>query len=268
MNAPLVATPNNARARGTTYAMLMLARRESARFMNVWGQTIVPPVVSAALFFFVFGHALGDRINEFDGVPYLTFIVPGLVIQGAVTNAFANTGSSLFDARRAGYIDDILTSPLKDWQIVMAYMLSGMVRGVSIAVLTIAIAIPVATGWNVDWLMLPVVLLLSCGIFALLGILIGLVATRWDHVIVPQTFVMTPLIFMGGVFYPVELLSPGLEAASRFNPILYIVDLQRGALLGSYAFPVLTSLLGLVAAVGLLYAFVLWRFQASTKLRG
>ncbi len=257
-----------ARERGTTYATLMLARRESARFMNVWGQTIIPPVVSAALFLFVFGHALGDRIQAFDGVPYLTFIVPGLVIQGALTNAFANTGSSLFDARRAGYIDDILTSPLKDWQIVIAYTLSGMLRGGLIGLLTIIIAVPVATGWDVNWVLFPVVLLLSCAIFALLGVLIGLVATRWDHVFVPQTFVMTPLIFMGGVFYPVDLLSPGLAAASRFNPILYIVDLQRGALLGTYAFPVIPSILGLLLAAGALYWIVLSRFQASSKLRG
>ncbi len=257
-----------ARERGTTYAMLMLARRESARFMNVWGQTIIPPVVSAALFLFVFGHALGDRIQSFDGVPYLTFIVPGLVIQGAVTNAFANTGSSLFDARRAGYIDDILTSPLKDWQIVTAYMLSGMVRGTAIGLLTIVIAIPVAHGWAVNWLLFPVVLLLSCALFALLGILIGLVATRWDHVFVPQTFIMTPLIFMGGVFYPVDLLSPGLAAASRYNPILYLVDLQRGALLGSYAFPAGPSLIGLVLVLGVLFWAVLWRFRTSNKLRG
>ncbi len=257
-----------ARERGTTYATFMLARRESARFMNVWVQTIVPPVVSAALFLFVFGHALGDRIQAFDGVPYLTFIVPGLVIQGALTNAFANTGSSLFDARRAGYIDDILTSPLKDWQIVIAYTLSGIVRGGLIGVLTIAIAVPVATGWDVNWLLFPVVLLLSCAIFALLGVLIGLVATRWDHVFVPQTFVMTPLIFMGGVFYPVDLLSPGLAAASRFNPILYIVDLQRGALLGTYAFPVGPSLIGLVLATAALFWLVLRQFQSSAKLRG
>ncbi len=252
----------------SAYATYMLAKRETARYMNVWGQTVVPPVVSAALFLFVFGHALGSRIQEFDGVPYLTYILPGLVIQGAVSNAFANTGSSLFDARRAGYIDDILTSPLKDWQIVLAYTLSGISRGVFIGLLTIVIAIPVAEGWDVDWVLAPIALLLSCAIFALLGLLTGLWASRWDHVFVPQTFVMTPLIFLGGVFYPVDLLRGGLADASRWNPILYIVDLQRGSLLGTYAFPPAASLLGLAILAGALYWVVLWRFQTSPKLRG
>ncbi len=252
----------------SAYATFMLAKRETARYMNVWGQTIVPPVVSAALFLFVFGHALGSRIQEFDGVPYLTYILPGLVVQGAVTNAFANTGSSLFDARRAGYIDDVLTSPLKDWQIVLAYTLSGISRGVLIGLLTIVIAIPVADGWDVDWILAPLVLVLSCACFALLGLLTGLWASRWDHVFVPQTFVMTPLIFLGGVFYPVSLLNPGLAYASTWNPVLYIVDLQRGALLGTYSLPVGLSLGGLVLLTGALYWVALYRFRTSQKLRG
>ncbi len=252
----------------SAYATFILAKRETARYMNVWGQTIVPPVVSAALFLFVFGHALGSRIQEFDGVPYLTYILPGLVVQGAVTNAFANTGSSLFDARRAGYIDDVLTSPLKDWQIVLAYTLSGISRGVLIGLLTIVIAIPVADGWDVDWILAPLVLVLSCACFALLGLLTGLWASRWDHVFVPQTFVMTPLIFLGGVFYPVSLLNPGLAYASTWNPVLYIVDLQRGALLGTYSLPVGLSLGGLVLLTGALYWVALYRFRTSQKLRG
>lgn len=255
-------------ATGHKSGMVMLARREVARFMNVWGQTIVPPVVSAALFLFVFGHALGDRIQEFDGVPYITFIVPGLVVQGAITNAFANTGSSLFDARRAGYIDDVLTSPLKDWQIVVAYAAAGVVRGFIIGGITIAIAIPVATGWDVHWLMAPLVLALSCSAFAFIGLLVGLWASRWDHVFVPQTFVMTPLIFMGGVFYPISLLRPSLEALSRWNPILYIVDLQRGSLLGSFTYDVGLSMAALVGLNVVLYWWTLRRFQTSSRLRG
>lgn len=251
-----------------TYGTLMLTRREIARYLNVWAQTIVPPVVSAALFLFVFGHALGDRIREFNDVPYLTFIVPGLLVQGAITNAYSNTGSSLFDSRRAGYIDDVLTSPLRDWQIVLAYMLSGMSRGIIIGLLTLAIAWPVATGWDVHWPLFLAVLILSCAAFALIGLLIGLRASRWDHVFVPQTFLLMPLIFLGGVFYPTSLLAPRLELASRFNPILYIVDVQRYSLLGTHELPVAPSLLGLLLMTLVLYLWVLRRFATSPKLRG
>lgn len=272
--ADLVVAPNDGKAeenaawRAEMYATWMFTRRETARFLNVWGQTVVPPVVSAALSLLVFGHALGDRVGDINGVSYLTFILPGLVVQGALVNSFANTGSSLFDARRAGYIDDVLTSPLRDWQIVVAYTLSGTARGVLIGLLTALLAVPAVDHWDVNVGILIAALLLSNAIFALLGILTGLWASRWDHVFVPQTFVMTPLIFLGGVFYPVSLLSPGLQAASKFNPLVYLVDLHRGAVSGTFAYDVRLTLAALLVTTGLLYVVTLRIFATSERLRG
>lgn len=252
----------------SAYGAYMLTRREVARFLNVWGQTIVPPVVTAALFLFIFGAALGDRIGDFEGVPYLTFLVPGLIIQGAVTNAYSNNGTSVFDARRAGYIEDVLTSPLRDWQIVMAYTISGTTRGLMVGVLTLVIALPAASGWNIQPGLFLYVMAASSAIFALLGMVAGLLASRWDHVFVPQTFLLTPLTFLGGVFYPVSELAPHLAAASKWNPILYMVDVQRASLLGVHELPIGPSVIGItLGAVGL-YLFVLRLFATSTKLRG
>lgn len=252
----------------SAYGTYMLTRREVARYMNVWGQTLVPPVVTAALFLFIFGTALGDRIGGFDGVPYLSYILPGLVIQGAITNAYANNGTSVFDARRAGYIEDVLTSPLKDWQVVLAYTLSGTTRGVMVGLLTMLVALPASDHWAISWPLMIVVLVAASAIFALLGMTAGLHASRWDHVFVPQTFFLMPLTFLGGVFYPVDALSPGLEAASRFNPVLYIVDAQRASLLGVHSLPLAPSVLGLLLGLVLLYAYVLRLFSTSPKLRG
>lgn len=246
----------------------MLIRREIARYMNVWGQTIIPPVVTAALMFFVFGHALGGRIGSFDGVPYLTFLVPGLVVQGAIVNAYANNGATVFDSRRARYIEDVLTSPLRDWQIVFAYMVAATTRAVIIATLTMLIAVPVATGWDVDWPLLVYVLLASSAAFALVGVLAGLFATRWDHIMVPQTFLLMPLTMLGGMFYPVSLLPAGLQAASKWNPLLYIVDVQRASLLGIHDLPVMPSVIGLGVLLLLLYGVTLWAFKTSPRLRG
>ena len=246
----------------------MLIRREIARYLNVWGQTIVPPVVTAALFLFVFGTALGGRIGDFDGVPYLTFLVPGLIIQGAVTNAYANNGTRVFDARRAGYIEDVLTSPLTDAQIVFAYTVSGTTRGLMVGVLTLAVAWPIATGWNVDWLLFLLVMGFSSAIFALLGMFAGLLASRWDHVFVPQTFLLTPLTFLGGVFYPVSELPSHLAAASKWNPILYMVDAQRASLLGVHDLPVATSVIGIAVTTVVLWVAVLRLFSTSPRLRG
>lgn len=252
----------------SAYGTWMLIRREIARYLNVWGQTIVPPVVTAALFLFIFGNALGDRIGDFEGVPYLTFLVPGLIIQGAVTNAYANNGTSVFDARRAGYIEDVLTSPLTDGQIVFAYTVSGTTRGLMVGILTLAVAWPVASGWQVNWPLFLVVMALSSAIFALLGMFAGLLASRWDHVFVPQTFLLTPLTFLGGVFYPVSELPSHLAAASKWNPILYMVDAQRASLLGVHELSIAGSLAGLVVATGVSWVAV-WRlFATSPRLRG
>lgn len=254
--------------RGNGYGTLIFARREMARYMNVWGQTVVPPVISAALFLFVFGHALGNRIGGFGAIPYLSFIVPGLVVQGAITNAYNNTASSLFDGRRARYVQDVLTSPLSDWQIVLAYVASGTSRGLLIGGLTMLMALPFGAGWAFDPLLFLVVLLATCAAFALLGLIVGLHATRFDHIFAPITFLLTPLTFLGGVFYPVSALPANLAAWSRFNPILYLVDAQRATTLGVHDIPVAPTVIVLLLADIALFVYVTVLFGRSRRLRG
>lgn len=246
----------------------MLFRRETARYFNVWMQTIIPPIVSAALFLFVFGHALGGRIGTFGDIPYLTFLAPGLLIQGALTAAYSNTSSSLFDARRAGYIEDVLTSPLRDWQILLAYVGAAVGRAMLVGAITLLIALPVGGGWDINWPLFGLVLLLTNTAFALIGMYAGLTATRWDHVLVPVGFVLTPLTFLGGVFYPVSLLPADLAAASKWNPILYVVDLTRAGLLGVHDLPIASSLLVLTLFTAALAWIVYQKWTTSPKLRG
>ncbi len=252
----------------SAYGTYMLARREIARYLNVWGQTVVPPVVTAILILFVFGHALGGRVGEFGGVPYLTFLVPGLVVQGAIVNAYSNSSSSLFDARRNGYIQDVLTSPLKDWQIVLAYVASAATRGLIIGGLTILIALPVSDGWDFNVPMLLVVAVASCWLFGAIGMLAGMFAARWDHVFVPVTFLLTPLTFLGGMFYPVSLLSDGLQTATRFNPLLYVVDATRASMMDVHELPVAPSVILLLVLDVLLFAVLLAVVNRTARLRG
>jgi ABC-2 type transport system permease protein len=248
--------------------MAMFTRREVARYMNVWGQTVVPPIVAALLYFVVFGQALGSRIGGFAGLPYLTFITPGLVLQGALVNAYNNTASSLYDARRLRYIQDVLTSPLTDLQVVVAYVASGCSRGILIGLATLAVALPFGSGWSFHPLLFLVVLLGTCVGFALLGLVAGLHATRYDHIFAPITFLLTPLTFLGGVFYPISALPPTLAAVSRYNPILYLVDAQRAATLGIHDFALLPSVAALLLADAALFVFVVALFNRSRRLRG
>jgi ABC-2 type transport system permease protein len=252
----------------SAYGTYMLARREVARYMNVWGQTVIPPVISAALYLAVFGQALGSRIGGFGGIPYIAFIVPGLVLQGAITNAYNNTASSLFDARRARYIQDVLTSPLSDAQVVLAYVMSGTSRGVLIGLATLVMALPFGAGLPVNPVLFLVVLAAVCALFSLLGLVVGLHATRFDHIFAPITFLLTPLTYLGGVFYPVSALPPDLAAVSRYNPILYLVDAQRAATLGLHDLDLASSLIALLLATGVLFLLVVQLFGRSRRLRG
>jgi ABC-2 type transport system permease protein len=252
----------------SAYGTYMLARREVARYMNVWGQTVIPPVIAAALYLAVFGQALGARIGGFQGIPYITFIVPGLLLQGAIVNAYNNTASSLFDARRARYVQDVLTSPLTDWQIVLAYVASGTSRGVLIGLATLGMALPFGGGWHVQPLLFTAVLLGTSVGFALLGLVVGLHATRFDHIFAPITFLLTPLTFLGGVFYPVSALPPHLAALSRYNPVLYLVDAQRAATLGVHDLDLAASLATMLLVDVLLFVGVVVLFSRSRRLRG
>jgi len=252
----------------TAYGMAMFTRREVARYMNVWGQTVVPPIIAAVLYFVVFGHALGARIGGFDGIPYLTFIAPGLVLQGALVNAYNNTASSLYDARRLRYIQDVLTSPLTDLQVVLAYVASATSRGLLIGLATLVVALPFGTGWSFQPLLFLVVLVGTCVGFALLGLVAGLHATRYDHIFAPITFLLTPLTFLGGVFYPVSALPQSLQAVSRLNPVLYLVDAQRAATLGVHDMPILPSVALMLALDAVLFVIVLRLFATSRRLRG
>ncbi len=176
-----------------------LLSREVNRFLKVWTQTLLAPLLTSALYVVVFGYGLGSRIREVEGVPYLQFILPGLILLAVITASYGNTSTSLFDAKRERYIDDVLISPMTPSQIALAYVLGGVLRGLIVGAGTFALAIPLAG--------LPAerpLLLLAAGLatsvaFASLGVVAGVLATRIDHIFFLSTIVLQPLTFLGGV---------------------------------------------------------------------
>lgn len=223
--------------------------KEVRRFLRVPGQTVLSPLITTTLYFVVFGYSLGSRMGEVHGVPYVEFIVPGLVFLGIANNAFLNSSSSLFIAKIQGTVVDLLVAPLGPLELLAGFIGGAMTRGLIVGVLT-WIAALFFTGFHVEHaFMVPLVLLLLSYDFSVLGLLASMWAEKFEQVNFFPTFVMLPLTFLGGVFYSVERLPFPWRTVSLFNPLVYMVDVTRYGMLGVSDFPPWIGL-SLLAGIG------------------
>lgn len=203
-----------------------VASREMRRVLSLWTQTILPPVVTALLFLVVFGGVLGSRLRTVDGVDYSTFILPGLLVMTVVGQSFANTATSLFQAKNEGYIEDVRTSPLRHWQIALGYITGGLLRGWLSALVVALCARPfVDAPKHPAWLASGLVL--GGVIFASLGLLAGIWADTFDQHAFVSNLVITPLALLGGVFYAADSLLAPWATLTRVDPLYYLVALVR-----------------------------------------
>ena len=208
-----------------------LASRELRRVFALWTQTILPPVVSAGLFLLVFGGALGDRIRQLEGIDYLEFILPGVLVMTVATQAFHNNATSLFQAKSEGYVDDVLSSPLRAWQLVLAYSAGGFVRSLVAAAVLAGVAAPFAGGPGRAGLVLAT-LVLTAAVFSVLGVITGMWADSFDQQAFVATLVLGPLALVAGVFYSAGTLPEPWETLTRLNPLFYLVDAARDGYTG------------------------------------
>lgn len=244
-----------------------LWRREVSRFMKIKRQTLGAPLLETFLYISVFGAALGTRIRELQGFDYIIFVIPGLIMMAWAINAFSNNASSILQQKFQGAIQDQLSSPASPAELLLAMALGGFARGGIVALLTfgasaLLVDLPVA-----EPLVLIPSLILVGFFFSLLGVLVGVRAEQFDDVALAQTFVLQPLIFLGGVFYSVDLLPEPFGTLTLFDPIYYMIDLVRFGFLGVSETNVLVSFVALLAATGLLFAITLRLFQQGYKLR-
>jgi ABC-2 type transport system permease protein len=230
--------------------LVWLCRRETLRVSKLWTQTVLAPVISSILFILVFGLSLGGRIDHVSGVDYDVFIVPGLITMGMVQAAYANNASSIFQARFDRYINDVLSAPMPTWQMNAGYVIGGVFRalliGGSLLVLAVLlVGLPVAN---------PFALLAAVAfgllLFASLGVVVGIYAESWDFTTFINNIVILPLVFVGGVFYSVEVLPSPWEQLSHFNPVFYLVNAVRFGFLGESDVSIWLSL-GVTAALAL-----------------
>jgi ABC-2 type transport system permease protein len=244
-----------------------LLSKETRRFLRVPGQTLAQPVVTTALYFLVFGFALGGRVREIEGVPYVRFIVPGLVMLSIITNAFLNTASSMFIMKVQGTIVDLLVAPIGAFEILSAFVLGAIIRGLMVGGIVWLVA-AAFTGFHVAHPLWALTFALLVGAtFALLGLAIAIWSDKFEQLNIIPTFVITPLTFLGGVFYSPHMLPGVWQTITRLNPILYMVEGLRYGLLGvSHASPWIG--LGVTAGIAAVTLTLVWWMLASGyKLR-
>ena len=247
--------------------LLWLSKRETLRVSKLWTQTVLAPVVSSILFIVVFGLSLGGRIRQVGDVDYEVFIVPGLIAMAMVQAAYANNASTIFQARFDRYIDDVLSAPMHPWQMTLGYTVGGVFRAVAIGGALLLLAVPL-TGVPVERpFALVAAVAMALLLFSALGLVVGIYAETWDHTTFINNIVILPLVFVGGVFYSVDVLPAPWEELSHVNPLFYLVNAVRFGFLGSSDVSVWLSL-GVTAALAFpAYAWAQYLFSSGKRLK-
>jgi ABC-2 type transport system permease protein len=247
--------------------MRWLCRRETLRVSKLWTQTVLAPVISSILFILVFGLSLGGRIRHVAGFDYREFIVPGLIAMAMVQAAYANNASTIFQARFDRYVNDVLSAPMRPWQMTLGFTVGGIFRAVAIGGALLVLAIPL-TGVPVEQpFALIAAVLLATMLFASLGLVVGIYAETWDHTTFISNIVILPLVFVGGVFYSVDVLPAPWHELSHFNPLFYLVNGVRFGFLGQSDVSIWLSL-GVTAALAIpAYLWAQWLFTTGRRLK-
>jgi ABC-2 type transport system permease protein len=248
-------------------ALYTIVRREVARILRIWGQTLVPPAITMTLYFLIFGGLIGSRVGEMDGIRYMDFIVPGLVMMSIIQNSYGNISSSFFGAKFGRHVEELLVSPMPSWVILGGYVAGAVLRGLLVGAIVLVIAMFFTEVRVPHPLVTLSTVLLGATIFALAGFVNAVYAKKFDDIAIVPTFILTPLTYLGGVFYSVKLLPDWAEAATHLNPIFYMVNAFRYGLLGVSDVPLWLAyalMLGFVAGLG---GLGLWLLKRGVGLR-
>lgn len=248
-------------------ALGTIARREIMRILRIWTQTLIPPAITMTLYFLIFGKLIGAQVREMDGVRYMDFIVPGLVMMSVIQNSYGNISSSFFGAKFGRHVEELLVSPMPHWVILGGYVAGAVLRGLMVGLIVLGIAMLFTRVSMPHPLVTLTSVLLGATIFSLAGFVNAVYAKKFDDIAIVPTFILTPLTYLGGVFYSIKLLPGWAEAATHANPIFYMVNAFRYGLLGVSDVPLWVAyglMLGFVAALS---ALGLWLLKRGVGLR-
>jgi ABC-2 type transport system permease protein len=221
---------NNFRIQITAYNTIV--RKEVLRFSRIWKQTLIPPVITNILYFIIFGNLIGERIGQIESFSYTDFIFPGLLLMSVITHSYTNTVSSLYISKYHRYIEELLVSPIQNYTILAGFITGGVIRGLSVGVVVIIAAQFFVTFTVHNLFLMMIVIILSSTLFSMCGFLNGLFASDWDDINVIPTFIMTPLTYLGGIFFSISMLPEIWQDIALINPILYLINALRFSMLG------------------------------------
>ena len=248
-------------------ALLTIVRREMNRILRIWGQTLVPPAITMTLYFLIFGGLIGSRVGTMDGIRYMDFIVPGLVMMSVIQNSYGNISSSFFGAKFGRHIEELLVSPMPNWVILGGYVAGAVLRGLMVGAIVLCVAM-LFTKVRVPHPLVTIAsVLLGATIFSLAGFVNAVYAKKFDDIAIVPTFILTPLTYLGGVFYSVKLLPGWAEAATHLNPIFYMVNAFRYGLLGVSDVPLWLAFALMLGFVAALAALGLWLLKRGVGMR-
>ncbi len=248
-------------------AFQTIATKEILRFIRIWVQTVLPPVITTALYFIIFGNLIGPRIGEMEGFGYMEFIIPGLIMMAVITNSYANVVSSFYGSKFQRHIEEMLISPTPNYIILLGYITGGVTRGLIVGVAVTVVSL-LFNPLNIH--SLPVMfsmILLTAILFSLAGLINGVYANSFDDISIVPTFVLTPLTYLGGIFYSISLLPEFWQNASLVNPILYMVNAFRYGFLGISDISLVTSYAISIGFIIVLYLFSLHLLRTGHGIR-
>ena len=247
-------------------AFYTVLRKEIKRILRIWPQTLLPPVITMMLYFVIFGQMVGSKVGQMGGVSYMQFIVPGLIMMSVITNSYSNVVSSFFSSKFHGSIDEMLVSPISKHSILLGYVGGGVFRGLMIACLVSVVALFFTNLSVAHWGIMLISILATSILFSLAGFINAVFARSFDDISIVPSFVLTPLTYLGGVFYAIQELSSFWQTLSLFNPIVYMVNAFRYGVLGYSDVTVTWSLFAIFMFCVVFY-MVAYRLLNSGKVR-
>jgi ABC-2 type transport system permease protein len=248
-------------------AFTTILRKEIKRFTRIWVQTLLPPVITMALYFVIFGKLIGSRIGDMGGYTYIQFVAPGLIMMAVLTNAYSNVVSSFFSAKFQRSVEEVLVSPTPNYVILLGYTMGGVARGLCVGVLVTIMSL-IFTHLHIhSWLITFTIVLLTSMLFSLAGFINAVYANTFDDVSIVPTFILTPLTYFGGVFYSISLLPEIWQHISRLNPILHMVNAFRYGILGISDIDITNAIIGLSLGVVILFIISLHLLKTGKRLR-
>ncbi len=248
-------------------AFYTIVRKEIRRFLRIWMQTLLPPAITMSLYFVIFGALIGSRIGQMGGFSYMEFVVPGLIMMSVITNAYSNVVSSFFGAKFQHFVEEILVSPMSNNTILWGFVLGGVTRGLLVGIIVTALSLFFTT-LHIQHIGVTIAIVLMNSImFSLAGFINEVFANNFDDVSIVPVFVLTPLTYLGGVFYSIDLLPEFWAGVSRLNPMLYIVNAFRYGVLGVSDVNVTTAFIMVGVFTLAAYAYCMHLLRTGTRLR-